>query len=182
LALFFISWTELVSSESTRPVVTPEALTQEIHRLINHERIRAHLPPLSYDHRLAIIAKDHSIDMGRRNFFNHVNKAGEKPDDRAKKQGYSCKKVYKTFYTEGIGENIFQNNLYDSLRTKTSNGVVTAKIYNWNSVEEIARSTVTGWMQSPPHHKNIVEANYDRAGIGIFITPDYKVYITQNFC
>ena len=54
--------------------------------------------------------------------------------------------------------------------------------YNWSSMESIATSTVTGWMESPGHRKNILEPHWQSEGIGVAVAPDYSVYITENFC
>ncbi len=37
-------------------------------------------------------------------------------------------------------------------------------------------------MNSPGHRENILTEIYDREGIGVEITDDHKVYVTQNFC
>jgi len=152
-------------------------LAARVHELINSERQSYGLAPLAYDPALASIALSHSNDMALNNYFAHVNLAGQTPADRGNAAGYTCKKDYGSYYTIGIAENLFQNNLYTSV-TET-NGVYT---YDWTSPEEIARSSVTGWMNSEGHRKNILTATYDREGIGVAIASDDKVYITENFC
>lgn len=61
-------------------------------------QIRAHysLPALRRDNRLDVASALHSVDMGVRLFFDHVNPDGLNPSARAKAQGY----------TTGAGENI----------------------------------------------------------------------------
>jgi uncharacterized protein YkwD len=78
---------------------------------------------------------------------------------------------------EGIGENILQNSLYE--QAWYLEGEIVS--YDWYSYEEIAESTVDGWMKSPNHKENILTPSWQSEGIGISAT-DYKVYITQNFC
>ncbi len=56
------------------------------------------------------------------------------------------------------------------------------KSYDWKSLNEIADSTVKGWMASSGHRQNTLEKNYSRAGIGAAIAADGQVYITQVFC
>jgi Uncharacterized protein with SCP/PR1 domains len=157
--------------------VSTTDLAARVHELINSERQSYGLAPLSYDPALAAIALSHSNDMALNNYFAHVNPAGQTPADRGNAAGYTCKKDYGSYYTIGIAENLFQNNLYTSV-TET-NGVYT---YDWTTPEEIARSSVTGWMNSEGHRKNILTATYDREGIGVAIASDDKVYITENFC
>ena len=163
-------------SDDPYTISTTELATR-IHELINAERQSYGLAPLAYDPALAAIALSHSNDMALNNYFAHVNLAGQTPADRGNAAGYTCKKDYGTYYTIGIAENLLQNNLYTS--ATVTNGVYT---YDWTSPEDLARSSVTGWMNSAGHRKNILTETYDREGIGIAIASDDKVYITENFC
>lgn len=115
--------------------------------------------------------------MARNNYFEHDNPGDLGPTERGAQVGYSCYKNYGSYYTTGIAENIYQNNLYDSITYY--NGIPS---YDWNTQEEIAQSTVSGWMNSPGHKRNIVDPTYDRDGIGVAVASDDKVYITQDFC
>lgn len=173
---------EIVKSiESTvgnsAPVIDIPTLEGRVHELINQQRKSNGLSSLSYDSSLASIARKHSADMARNNYFSHYNLQGLDPTDRGTQAGYSCYKNYGSYYTTGIAENIMQNNLYNSITTY--NGIPR---YAWNSQEEIAQSTVSGWMSSTGHRKNILTSTYDREGIGVAIAADDKVYITQDFC
>jgi uncharacterized protein YkwD len=46
-------------------------LEQRVHRLINEQRKRAKLPPLTWHEQVAHAARDHSKNMAERNFFDH---------------------------------------------------------------------------------------------------------------
>jgi uncharacterized protein YkwD len=147
-----------------------------IHALINKEREREGLASLQWDDALADIARKHSRDMAKRNYFDHVSPDGLDMMRRYSQDGYACSvRVDNTFYTGA--ENIALNHLYDSVTTV--NGVA---YYDWNSLEKIAETTVQGWMKSPGHRQNILMPHWRREGIGIVVAPDDKVYITQNFC
>ena len=74
-------------------------------------------------------------------------------------------------------ENIFQNNLYNSI---TYYGGVPS--YDWNTQEEIAESTVQGGMNSSGHRRNILTEYWKSECIGVVISNDDKIYITENFC
>jgi uncharacterized protein YkwD len=52
--------------------------------------------------------------------------------------------------------------------------------YEYNDPDELARSTVQGWMESPGHRENIMTP-FTREGIGIYVTGEGEVYITENF-
>jgi uncharacterized protein YkwD len=146
--------------------------------LINKQRTIHNLASLSLDLALSEIARDHSEDMAALNYFAHVDPDGENPTDRGADAGYTCRKEYASYYTYGIAENLFQNNLWSSA-TYYSDGRTE---YDWSSPEEIAQTTVGGWMNSSGHRENILTPSFDREGIGIAIAPDNKIYITEDFC
>jgi len=157
--------------------IQTDLLADRIHELINTHRAAYGLAPLSTDAALATIALGHSTDMAENNYFSHTDLAGGTPTDRGNASGYTCIKNYSSYYTYGIAENIFQNNLYSSVTYE--NGVYT---YAWSTPEEIAQSTVTGWMNSEGHKRNILTMTFDREGLGVAIAADDKVYITEDFC
>jgi uncharacterized protein YkwD len=164
------------TTQRPRPRLSLTLLEKRIHTLINKERAKEGLSSLQWDDSLANIARKHSRDMAKRNFFDHVSPDGHDMMHRYGQDGYTCSvRVGSTFYTGA--ENILQNNLYDSVRTV--NGVAS---YDWNSLDKIAETTVQGWMKSPGHRRNILTPHWGREGIGVVIAPDDKVYITQNFC
>lgn len=160
-----------------KPTIDISSLESEIHDLINQERQNNGLKTLSFDSKLSDIARAHSQDMATNNYFEHENLRGQDPTDRANMVGYRCHKDYGSYYTDGIAENIFQNNLYDSVTY-----VNLVPFHEWNTQSEIAQSTVQGWMNSPGHRKNILTSDYDKEGIGVAISNDDKVYITEDFC
>ena len=157
-------------------VISIIGLEAEIHNLINNERQSLGLAPLEYDTMLAQIARAHSVDMASKNFFSHINPEGKGPTERAKGAGYNCYKNFGTYFTDDIAENIFKNNLYNSVYYY--NGV---PVYDWNSQSKIASSTVAGWMNSSGHRENILRSTYNKEGIGVALSSDYAVYITQDF-
>ena len=116
--------------------------------------------------------------MAQRNFFSHETPEGKNPTDRGSIVGYNSRKDYGTYYTYGLAENIFMSNLYHSVTYY--NGVPQ---YHCMSQSEIAKSTVSGWMASSGHRKNILTSTYDKEGIGVAVSLERnEVYVTQNFC
>lgn len=160
-----------------QPIINETELEKQIHSLTNQYRTQNGLKALSWDDKLSNIARSHSQDMASRDYFSHDSPEGKDPTDRGTSQGYRCQKTIGNLIYSGIAENIFQNNLYDSV---TIIGIV--PIHDWNSQDDLAKSTVDGWMESPGHRENILTNTYDREGIGVEIASDNKVYITQNFC
>jgi len=170
-------YSEDASASSSGSEIDIYSLEKEIHNLVNQERRNTGLGTLAFDEKLAEIARSHSLNMAKNSFFSHYDQNGRDPTDRASSVGYSCYKDYGAYYTEGIAENIFQNNLYDSVTY-----IYGIPSYDWNSQSEIAQSTVEGWMNSPGHRENILTAAYDKEGIGVAISSDDRVYITEDFC
>ena len=175
---FFKSLKDLARESSlSQPDIEIEELESLVHSLINQERVKQGLAALQWDEEIVAIARSHSQDMADKNYFSHVNLEGQNATDRGSSAGYDCVKVYGSYYTFGLAENIHQGWLFSS--TTYINGVAR---HNWNSQAEISEAAVNGWMRSQGHRKNILNDAYDRTGIGIAIAPDGKVFITQNFC
>jgi uncharacterized protein YkwD len=127
---------------------------------------------------MSTIARGHSRDMAARAFFSHTNPEGQDATARGKLAGFTCRKqITRNTFHEGLGENLFQDNLYTRIRI-TGN----ERSYDWNTFEDIAAHSVKGWMNSPGHRRNILDKNYGQTGIGIAVSDDDKVYITQLFC
>ena len=161
-------WTSFVPEEN-RPQIRPSDLEQQINARINSERHADNLNPLVLDDRLLAIAREHSRDMVNRGYFNHVDPDGSAPKDRLHAAGYTCLKI--------SGENIFQNNLFSRVTIRGNQ-----KSYDWNSLDQIAESTVKEWMASPGHRQNILQKLYLRTGVGVAIAGNGQVFITQVFC
>jgi uncharacterized protein YkwD len=162
-------------AKDIRPRINTVELEIRIHELINIERHKAGLKPLTLDKKLSAIARGHSQDMAKKNYFSHISPEGEDFLARYKKKGFVCQMHVGQHIYEGA-ENIFLDNLYSSV-TYTDGRAH----YDWNSLEEIARSIVKGWMKSDGHRENILQPPFRSQGIGVVIK-DGKVYITENFC
>jgi uncharacterized protein YkwD len=164
-------------SAASKPTINIDRLEQRIHELINQERAKHGLMPLAWNSKLNRIARLHSQDMVRRNYFSHYSPEGNDFSHRYSQQGYVCEvAVGKEYYTGA--ENIFENHLYESI--EYINNVPSS--YRWRSLEQIAQVTVAKWMNSPGHRANILEPNWKTEGIGVAVSNDYKVLITENFC
>jgi uncharacterized protein YkwD len=161
-----------------KPQFDSQKIEDLVHKLTNQERKNYGLSQLLFDSEITQIARKHSQDMASREYFSHETPEGFTPTDRAEEAGYVCQKIVGLQMYSGLAENIFQGYLFNSYYTL--NGEITS--YDWSSEEEIAKITVDGWMNSPGHRENILANIFDREGIGVEISPDNKVYVTQNFC
>ncbi len=168
---------------STLPVrlkseFNPSLIEEHIYNFTNDERQQRGIEKLTRISEIDSIARDHSWDMSDRDYFSHYSPEGEDSTDRGNKAGYSCKKEYLSYYTEGLAENIYQSHTYYSYTT-----VGIAIFYNWIADEKtLAKELVDGWMDSPGHRENILDEEYDRIGVGVIINGGEGVYSTQNFC
>jgi uncharacterized protein YkwD len=159
-----------------KPVLRANALERRIHTLINREREKRGLSQLAGDDVLARIARGHSKDMASRRYFSHDSPEGHDFSFRYRQDGYTCSlRIGNTVHMGA--ENIFLNVRFNSVTTVNGEA-----FYDWNSEEQVAETTVQGWMDSPGHRKNILTPHLRREGIGVFLSTDEKIYITQNFC
>jgi uncharacterized protein YkwD len=153
------------------------SLAATIHDLINKERKQEGLKPLQWDQSLANIAFEHSKDMAERDYFDHVSPEGEDFADRYAQHNYhKDTRVGDTVYVGG--ENLSLTNVVRSYTYDPETNQVHE--YEYNDLDELADSTVQGWMDSPGHRENIVTP-FTREGIGIYVTAEGEVYITENF-
>jgi uncharacterized protein YkwD len=69
------------------PRSTHTSPEQKVLALINKQRARHGLKPLKSDGGLITVARSHSRDMVRRNYFSHRSRGGSNPGDRIAKAG-----------------------------------------------------------------------------------------------
>ena len=154
-----------------------ETLEARVHQLINEYRDEQGRSLFRWDEDLAALARAHSLDMAKNDYYQHVNRAGDDPTARARKAGYDCRNPRSI----GVAENIYL--LYGHTSTTRLGGRVT---YQWIGQEDLARRFVAGWIASQGHRQNILDRRYTRTGIGVaFGTASgipHGVYITQQFC
>ncbi|WP_436347276.1 CAP domain-containing protein [Natronorubrum sp. FCH18a] len=146
------------------------AVEQYVHEAVNEERAARGLEELEFDTELRDIARAHSEDMAERGYFSHVDPEGNDFSDRYDDAGYECN---ANGYTGG--ENIAQT-WYDT-PVSTDDGTV-----QYEDEQELGYGIVDQWMNSPDHRDNILAEQWENEGIGVHITDDDQVYVTQNFC
>lgn len=139
-----------------------------IHIYVNEERTDHGRQPLEFDAALRDIARNHSAEMGREHYFDHVSPGGKTPADRYQKAEYRC--------LRGAGENIAYT--YFDRRVRTENG----SVVRYRTADELARGIVSQWMESPSHRENLLAENWEREGIGVYYAESGRVFATQNFC
>lgn len=153
-------------------------LEQRIHELVNQKRVENGLGTLQWEERLAEIARYHSQDMADRDYFDHLSPEGEDFSARYAMFGYDpSNRVGDVVYLGA--ENLFLNNLYESYTYNKDTGEVVQ--YDFNTLEQIAVSTVEGWMNSEGHRVNLLMPHFKKEGIGVVFTDDGRIYISENF-
>jgi len=163
------------------PPLSRAGLARAIHDRVNLVRLEEGLSQLAWNDTLAMIATVHSDDMAANDYFEHINREGASPTDRGRAADYECVQHEGSRIYEGIGENLFQTFHYDSYTT-ISDPLGTRVEYEWKTLPELAEEAVQGWLNSPPHRKNLLNARYRTHGIGVGISKDLGLYVTQNFC
>lgn len=136
---------------SATPAVNPADLERTTFDLLNQQRAAFALPALAWCDEVARIARLHSENMARHQFFSHQGADGLWVHQRADRSGLSR--------WTSIGENIAYNRGY----------------------ADPAAFAVSGWMNSSSHRENILGARWKESAVGVAIAGDGAVYFTQVF-
>ncbi len=174
-----ISGAGTLFSDATSPSPQPineTSLEYEIHNAVNEKRVEAGLSPLTFDKDLQLIADNFSQTMAEDGFFAHRSPSGNTFRDRYEAAGYECNRKITDLRVSHGGENLAKTAY--GVPVETSDG----KVETYTTQSELADGIVEGWMESSSHRKNILSGNWAVEGIGVHITDDNTVYITQNFC
>ena len=144
-----------VVNASNHPHIDGEALEIAIYEEVNDRREVEGIEPLAHSERVRLIARLHSIDMAERGFFNHTNPDGEGSSER-----------HETYEgCENTNENIFK-----WIRMPTYD------------LERIATEVVDWWADSEGHNSIMMSEYRQVTGVGVHVTEDGDLYVTQNFC
>ena len=164
----------------TAPQLDLQEVAKLVHAVVNRERLKLNLGELDWNDQVAAIARAHSEDMAKRNYFSHVNPEGEDPSARAARQGWTAGKgVSEGDVVSGLTENIGRVGRYHYLRREVKEGKVTRFLVRWFKPEQMAEQIVKGWMNSPSHRKNMLDPERSLEGIGLGIRREH-IYVTQN--
>jgi uncharacterized protein YkwD len=153
------------ASESPTPGAYGEAEVMA-HERVNTFRNGEGLTVLALNEALSTVARKHSEDMYRRQFFEHVNLSGQSPQNRVEASGltdFSC------------GENLYKVENAKSEDART-----------------IAEDAFNGWFHSPGHYENMVTPKWNVGGMGVFVERKvlvgdavavrYDIFVTHLLC
>lgn len=187
--LFLLIWTGCQSSTSTveegtadsMPSYDTEAMARSIHEQINEERTANGREPLAWSDDLARLSRAHSQDMIDRDFFAHTNPDGESPTERGEQLDVSCEAILDVEGAASIAENIYDASAYHTRRVSRQGNEETVT-YDWKTADEIVETVVQGWMSSSGHRRNTLNTSYQAQGLGLAVSEDLRVFVTQTFC
>jgi len=126
--------------------------------MVNEKRAEEGLSPLKWDESVASYSRKHSLDMAEKRdlYHNKVELAALR-----------------------LGENA-------ALNPRLAGGFILLPyplgLALYKTDKELLSETVEGWMNSTGHRQNILNPNYNFAGVGIAVAEDgVTYYLTQNF-
>ena len=160
------------------PALDLDRLEQRIHIEVNAVRQNHGLRPLAWDGDLAHIARAYSVRLRRAGRLTHTL-GGSTLARRYKRGGYRCERPIRGGTVLGGGENLAQ---MAQVRRVVQRGREAPQPRQVQGSAVLARATVQGWMNSPPHRKNLLMPQWRVEGIGLVIGRDHRLWITQNFC
>lgn len=146
-------------------VVADEPEPREAERIaidrINEVRGAAGSPPLTRDPTLVEAARGHSEDMAVRDYYSHETPEGAGPGDRV-----PC---------DAVGETLHRGDLGPESTTD-------AKTFDTRDGAELAAFLVRDWRLSESHRRTLVDPEWTRAGVGIYIDDLNNFLATAVFC
>ncbi len=148
-----------------------------VHGIVNRRRINNGLMPLKWNKKIYKVAKHHSKLMANYDFFSHIDLNGISPDERLKKIGFKCSRRIGGNRVIGAAENIFKGTIYYS-KILIDNRV----FYQYRTLQMMAEEIVSEWMKKENHKKNILSPLRRYEAIGIWISDNLIIYVTQDLC
>lgn len=133
-------------------------IESRIHQLINREREASGAGPLAIDSRLANLARAHTADMVRREFYSHEN-----PDGLSAPGRLALKHPELVVLT--VAENI---NLIEPVEPGSMSG------------DDLAERMVRSWVRSAGHRRNLLAPEVTHTGIALAIHGE-RAIVTQIF-
>jgi uncharacterized protein YkwD len=138
----------LAESQETRKIPMVDTIEEALVVLLNAEREKYDLPPVSVSPELVRLARRHSKDMAGLGILTHSSDRGTTLSDRLDR----AKVLFRA-----NGENVALSETY---------------------VPELIHAS---FMKSPEHRDNILKADFNEVGIGVFLASDGEYFVTVDF-
>ena len=130
----------LVGAAAATAAPNPDNILQRSLDLCNQIRAQNHLNPLILDPRLAQAAQQHSREMDELKYFDHASPVAEYATLHLRLRRTGC-------YQLSFAENLHRSQGY--------------------AASQVAQEAVKGWLASPAHRRNLLNARFNRVGFGL---------------
>lgn len=140
----------------------------ELYTLTNINRGNKNIDTLELNDSLENVAQYKANNMKQKDYVSHTSPSGSNLTDRLNKFGLKC---------EQSGENIGQIHYKREIEVNYKNEPV-----NYTTEKELASGIDKQFMNRDGNKNNIISRQYDDYGIGLSITENGKVYVSQIFC
>ncbi|WP_436900933.1 CAP domain-containing protein [Halovenus halobia] len=150
-----------------RDPLNTTAVERAIAAAVNDERTARGRSSVEYEPGLATVARNHSVDMIARDYYAHVSPDGDAAFERVQSSSVSC---------SSVGENIAAT--WWQTTFETTDG----ERERHTTREELVDELLEQWLNSPDHRENMLSTQWERTGVGVAVTQDGEVLVTQNFC
>lgn len=163
------SLTGLFDASTDVPMERLKLVEDLIFKYSNNKRIAAGLAPYPTDPKLTLVARAKSQDMAVNHYFAHTSPSGKVLEDRIDAfqvcGGKDCPVV---------GENLSNTNFGNP-----------AGVSYWLKTDDLAdkqaNTTVDGLMSDAGHRGNILDTDFDEMAVGVSLSDDGALYVTQDF-
>lgn len=140
----------------------------ELYTMTNINRGDNNIDTLDLNQSLENVAQYKASNMKQKDYVSHVSPSGSNLTDRLDRFGLKCNQsgenIGQLYYKREIDVNYADENV------------------NYTTEKELASGINKQFMNSNQHKSNIISREYDDYGIGMSITENGKVYVTQVFC
>ncbi|MBI5392222.1 hypothetical protein HZB00_04440 [Candidatus Woesearchaeota archaeon] len=178
-SLFLIGCTppELAfAPERNATVEPPEILTQLqmeqiLFEQINQERHNRSISALLWDDRLAVIARDYSLDMAQRKYFDHISPDGVTQLQRLERGGF--------FAFRNSSENIFIISLVNQYGLDDDKKCISEIQYRTH--RDLITRAFKIWKREEGSLSALLNPALARSGLGIATVDNETYYFTQLF-
>lgn len=163
------------------PSVDADALARAFHERANRAREAHGAAPVAWNEALAEAAEAHARDMARRGYFAHTSPEGLRVDVRAEAARGVCTRVQDGITRVRLGENLYRTARYERILVTTGPDGERRDVV-WKRPRSLVEEVVRGWLGSPSHRANLLDAGHRLGGIGVATSDDDEMYVTQIFC
>jgi uncharacterized protein YkwD len=140
----------------------------ELYTLTNINRGDDNIQTLDLNDSLENVAQYKANNMKQKDYVSHTSPSGSNLTDRLDKFGLKCKQT---------GENIGQIHYKREIDVNYEDTTV-----NYTTEKELAQGINKQFMDRDGNKNNIISRQCDDYGIGLSITKNGKVYVSQIFC